>query len=71
MQKKTEIRLQQANAKLKQQLELSKKEVKSLKNKLSTSERKRKLLKEDCDKKKVVTKSYLYSLLNDINSLNL
>ena len=71
MQKKTEIRLQQANAKLKQQLELSKKEVKSLKNKLSTSERKRKLLKEDCDKKKVVTKSYLYSLLNDISSLNL
>jgi len=70
MQKKTEIRLQRANAKLKQQLELSKKEVKSLKNKLSTSERKRKSLKEDCHKKKVVSQSYLYNLLNDINSLN-
>jgi len=57
MQKKTEIRLQQANAKLKQQLELSKKEVKSLKNKLSTSQRKLKLLKEEYDKKNVYLKS--------------
>ena len=51
MQQQTEIHVQKENNKLKQQLELSKKklelsqkEIKSLKTKLSTSERKRKLL---------------------------
>ena len=58
--------------KLQQQLKETKKEVVSLKNKLSTSERKRKLMGEkESDKKKEITQRYLYCLLNDINTLNL
>jgi len=55
---------------LKQQLEISKKKIQSLENRLFTSEKKRKSLLEDRDKKKS-TDVYLYNLLNDINTLNL
>jgi predicted RNase H-like nuclease (RuvC/YqgF family) len=66
-----EEKQQEKISKLQRQLEESKKKIKSLENKLSTSERKRKNRTADRDKKKVTTELYLYSLLNDINTLNL
>ena len=71
MRPSKEEKQQEKISKLQQQLEESKKKIKSLENKLSTSERKRKELKTESDKKKDNTESYLYSLLNDINTLNL
>jgi predicted RNase H-like nuclease (RuvC/YqgF family) len=69
MKQTNEEKLKRKNDDLKKELELSKKKVKSLASKLSTSERKRKLLIENGDKKKVAT--YPYAQLNDINIQNL
>jgi len=71
MRHSKEEKQQEKISKLQRQLEDSKKRIKSLENKLSTSERKRRILKTDSDKKKANTESCLYSLLNDINTLNL
>jgi predicted nucleic acid-binding Zn-ribbon protein len=58
---------------LQQELKESRDKIKSLENKLSTSERKRKslLVEKESDKKKEDTEPSLYSLLNAINTLNL
>jgi predicted RNase H-like nuclease (RuvC/YqgF family) len=57
--------------KLQHELDLSKKENKSLKTKLATSERKRKSLMEESGKKNSVPQVFPFSLSNDINLPNL
>jgi len=47
--------------KLRQELDLSKKEIKSLKNKLATSERKRKSLMGDSGKKNSIHQAFSFS----------
>ena len=73
MRQSKEAKQEEKISKLQQELKKSKDKIKSLESKLSTSERKRKLLMQDkeSDKKKANTQSYLYSLLNDINTLHL
>jgi predicted RNase H-like nuclease (RuvC/YqgF family) len=56
--------------KLRQELDLSKKEVKSLKNKLATSERKRKSLMEDSGKKNSAPQAFPFVRSNGITLLN-
>jgi hypothetical protein len=66
-----EKKLEEKNSKLQQELSLSRKENKLLKSKLSTSERKRKKLMADRDKKKPILAAYHCNLLNDTSFLNL
>jgi len=66
-----EEKQQEKIVELQQQLKESRKKITSLKNKLATSEGKRRLLKTAVSKKKAGMEPCLYSLLNGISTVNL